>query len=110
MAEWGSLLRRVLLVGAGSFLLLGLGAAAEARTDGATLRLWRPTAPPRTSVGLGGYGFEPGAAVDLLFGSTRVGGAVADESGSFTAKIQVPKWAHPGRHRVTARAGGESAS
>jgi hypothetical protein len=51
-----------------------------------------------------GKGCKPGAPVTLMSKDERVGGTVADSTGSFTAPIKFTR-VEPGRHWVTTNCG-----
>ena len=101
------------LVAAGTVLVAGLGSGVASAVEPAatpTLALSVASGPPGTALTAKGAHFGAGHAVDLLVDRTSVGTAYAGATGSFTARISIPKSARPGRHTVSAVSGTRSAT
>ena len=101
------------LVAAGTVLVAGLGSGVASAVEPAatpTLALSVASGPPGAALTAKGAHFGAGHAVDLLVDRTSVGTAYAGATGSFTARISIPKSARPGRHTVSAVSGTRSAT
>lgn len=73
-------------------------------TSDGDLTLDRLTVGPGEALSASGKGCKPGAPVTLMSKGERVGGAVADSSGSFSAPVQFTRL-EPGRHWITTNCG-----
>jgi len=82
-----------------AFLLLcGIASAAP------SISLSKKSAPPTSRILVSGRGFGSNAIVSISFDAKDEKLVVTDGNGAFNhAGIRVPRWAHPGEHRVTAR-------
>jgi hypothetical protein len=71
---------------------------------GPGLHLYPPSVPPGGQLDIKGHGCVPGAAVSVAVGDHPVGATTADDSGGFSAPVDVPPLA-PGRYQVAADCG-----
>jgi outer membrane protein assembly factor BamB len=75
---------------------------ATGGTADASITLKPHVGPPTTRTTVAGTGLHPIEQVLITFDAKQVGEATTDGSGSFSAKVKVPRSAKPGGHTVTA--------
>ena len=81
--------------------LVGTAAADRSPVGAAIALRWR-IGPPLTQTSVRGEPFGPSETVVIMFDGADVASAETNEDGVFTARIVVPRTAHPGSHDVVA--------
>jgi outer membrane protein assembly factor BamB len=81
---------------------LVFGLSGTARAAAAGIRLSPTVGPPTSRVTVSGRGFQASESVEIDFDARMIGSASTSGTGSFLAKVVIPKSAVPGAHSVIA--------